>query len=99
MPREHAVRGHLALAQPHERLDLAGEAGPGRQHRVLAAEVAGLPAQHVAEQHRGFVVEVVTGRDDVVAVLERGRLNRWRFESPHAPHGARRVAAAAPGMS
>ena len=76
MPLQHAVRRRLALAQPHERLHLAGEAGRRRQHRVLAAEVAGLPAQHVAEQHRGLVVEVVAGGDDVVAVVERGRVEQ-----------------------
>ena len=71
-PAQHAVGRGLPLAEPDERLHLAGEAGRGGQHRVLAAEVRGLPAQHVAEQHRGFVVEVVAGGDDVVAVFERG---------------------------
>ena len=65
---EHAVRRELALAQPNERLDLARESGRRRQHRMLAAEVLRVPPQHVAEQHRGFVVEVVTGREHVVAV-------------------------------
>ena len=60
------------------------------QHRVLATEVAGLPAQHVAEQHRGFVVEVVTGRDDVVAVLERGRVEEVALREP--ARAARRAA-------
>ena len=69
---EHAVGRELALAEPHERLHLAHEAGCCGQHRMLAAEVLDLPAQHVAEQHRRFVVEVVAGREHVVAVRERG---------------------------
>ena len=72
-PLEHAVRGHLALAEPVQRLHLAREPVGGREHRMLAGEVVEVPAQHVAEQHGGLVVEVVTGRDDVVAVLERER--------------------------
>ena len=62
----------------------------GREHRVLAPEVAGLPAQHVAEQHRGFVVEVVAGGDDVVAVLERGRVEEVALREP--ARAARRAA-------
>ena len=49
---------------------------------MLAAEVAGVPAQHVAEQHRGLVVEVVAGGDDVVAVLERGRVEEVALRQP-----------------
>ena len=64
---QHAVGRGLALAEPHERLHLAHEPGRRGQHGVLAAEVAGVPAEHVAEQDRGLVVEVVAGGDDVVA--------------------------------
>ena len=67
--------------------------GAAGQHRVLAAEVADVPPQHVAEQHRGFVVEVVAGREHVVAVASSAAsLNTWRFDSPHAEHGTRRIA-------
>ena len=57
---------------------------------MLAAEVAGVPAQHVAEEHRGLVVEVVAGRDDVVAVLERGRVEQVTLRQ--AARAARRAA-------
>ena len=38
---QHAVGRRLPLGQAHERLDLAGEPVPRRQHRELAAEVVG----------------------------------------------------------
>src|SRR5262245_10095676 len=85
---EHAVRGRFALCEPHERLHLAHEAGCRRQHRMLAAEVAGVPSQHVAEQHGGLVVEVVTGRDDVVAVIEGDGVEEVPFgESARSARG------------
>src|SRR5665213_358110 len=39
---------------------------------MLAPEILRLPPQHVAEQHRRLVVEIVAGREDVVAVTQRG---------------------------
>src|SRR5688500_3713881 len=39
---------------------------------MLAAEVVGMPVQYVAEEHRGFVVEVVARRDRVVVAVYRG---------------------------
>ena len=46
---------------------------------MLTAQVAGLPAQHVAEEDRRLVVEVVTGGDDVVAVLDGDRVEQVPF--------------------
>ena len=69
---EHAVRGDSRSPSRTSGFTLRTKPARRGQHRVLAAEVARLPAQHVAEQHRGFVVEVVPGREHVVAVVERG---------------------------
>jgi len=52
---------------------------------VLTAQVAGVPAQDVAEEDGGFVVEVVPGRDDPVAVLECGRVEEVPFGEPARP--------------
>ena len=49
---------------------------------LLAPEVPRLPAQHVAEQDRGLVVEVVPGRDDVVPVLERDGVEQVPLREP-----------------
>src|SRR3954454_18147569 len=76
---KQAVRGRLALPQPVERLDLPREAGARRQHGMLTPQVAGLPAQHVAEEDGRLVVEVVTGGDDVVAVLDGDRVEQMPF--------------------
>ena len=69
--RHDAVGSHLALAEAHQRLDLAREAVAGGQHRMLTTEVLGLPVQHVAEQHGGLVVEVVAGDEHVEAAVDR----------------------------
>ena len=91
---EHAVGRRLPLAEAHQRLDLAGEAVARGQHRQLAGEVLGVPPQHVAEQHGGFVVEVVAGGDARRSRPRRAAWsNRWRFDMPHAEHGTRSVAA------
>ena len=50
-----------------------------REHGQLAPEVLGLPAQHVAEQHGGFVVEIVAGSDDVVAVFAGSHVEEMTF--------------------
>ena len=54
-----------------------------------------VPAQHVAEQHRGFVVEVVTGREHVVAVVDRGLVEDVALRQParRARHALRRARA------
>ena len=83
---QHAVGGRLPFAQPDQRLDLAGEPVPGRQHRRLPAEVLGLPVQHVAQQDGRLVVEVVAGGHDVEAAVERGLVD----EVPLG-HAARRA--------
>ena len=49
---------------------------------MLAAEVTGVPTQHVAEQHRRFVVEVVAGREHVVTVRERGVVEHVPLRQP-----------------
>ena len=82
MPLTHAVGRHLALAEAHQRLDLAGEAVAGGQHRQLAAQVLGLPVQHVAEQHGRLVVEVVAGDDDVVAAVDGGLVEQVALRQP-----------------
>ena len=61
---------------------LRGKPSRAGQHRQLAAEVLGLPAQHVAEQHGGLVVEVVAGGDDVVAAVERGLVEQVALRQP-----------------
>ena len=66
---QHAVRRHLPLTQPNQRLDLAGKPVAASENRQLAGQVVGLPTQRVAEQHRRLVVEVVAGRHRVVAAL------------------------------
>src|SRR4051794_2408030 len=79
---QHAVRRHLALAQAHQGLDLAHEPGRRRQHRVLATQVACVPPEHVAQQHRRLVVEVVAGGDDVVAALDRRGIEEVALREP-----------------
>src|SRR4029077_18718773 len=68
---EHAVRGELTLPEANQRLHLADETRGRGERRMLATEVSRLPAQHVAEEHRRFVVEVVSRREDVVSVRHR----------------------------
>ena len=63
MPR---TMHHAAVSRSVRRtsgLTFFGKPVARRQHRQLAGEVVELPAQHVAEQHRRFVVEVVAGDD------------------------------------
>src|SRR5207244_11194144 len=49
---------------------------------VLTSEEFRLAAQHVAEQHRGFVVEVVPGGEDVVAVPGGGFVEDVALRQP-----------------
>ena len=79
---QHAVGGHLPLAQPDQRLDLAGEAVARRQDGILPAQVGEVPAQHVAEQHGRLVVEVVAGGDHVVAAVEGGLVEQVPLRQP-----------------
>ena len=96
MPRDDAVGGGLALGQADERLDLLRETRPGPASTgMLAAQVLGLPAQHVAEQDRGLVVEVVSGHQHVVAAVERRlveqvALGQTAGRARRAPGGLRR---------
>src|SRR6266536_3539062 len=76
---EHAVRGGLTLAQSVQRLDLPREPRRRGQHRMLAAQIARLPTQHVAQENRRLVVEVVAGGDDVVSVLDGDRVEQVAF--------------------
>ena len=60
------------------------------------AEVVGVPAQHVAEEHGGLVVEVVARRDDVVRAVERGLVEEMSLRQTargarHSPRGLRTV--------
>ena len=67
---------------------------------MLAAEVFGVPVQHVAEQHRGFVVEVVPRGDGVVVAVDRGLVEEMAFGESRTRCTAPRRAALAPlGMS
>src|SRR4051812_19828460 len=89
---EHAVRRRLPLTEPNERLHLPREPPLARQHGHLATEVLRLPAQHVAEQDRSFVVEVVAGGHHVVAVLTRRGVEQMTLREParrarYAPSG------------
>nr|WP_320412812.1 hypothetical protein [Candidatus Microthrix sp.] len=87
--RHHAVGGHLALPQADQRLHLAGKAVAGGQNGPLPAQVGHLPAQHVAEQHRSFVIEVVAGHQSVVAAVAGGFVEDVALR--HATGRARRA--------
>ena len=95
MPR---TRHHAAVSRSVSRtsgLTLRGKPRPRREHRQLAGEVVDVPAHRVAEQHRRLVVEIVTGDDDVVAAVERRRVEQLALRQParrarHAAGGHRR---------
>src|SRR5215211_379412 len=82
---QQAVRGRLALPESVQRLHLPREPGSRRQHGMLTAQVRSLPTQHVAEKDRRLVVEVVTGGDDVVAVLDGDRVEQVPFRESARP--------------
>ena len=46
---------------------------------MLAAQIARLPPENVAEENRRLVVEVVAGGDDVVSVLDGDRVEQVPF--------------------
>ena len=95
MPR---TTHHAAVSRSVRRtsgLTLRGKPVARREHRELAGEVLDLPAQRVAEQHGGLVVEVVAGDDDVVAAVERGLVEQVALAQParrarHPAGGPRR---------
>jgi hypothetical protein len=96
---EHAVGGGLALGHPVQRLDLLDQAGAGRlQDRELAGHGRGVPAQGVAEQHRGLVVQVVAGADDVVAAVQGGPVEHVALGQPAHPAGGAAAGAGRLGM-
>src|SRR5439155_24371425 len=72
-------RGGLALPEPVQRLDLPREPRCRGQHGMLAAQIARLPPENVAEENRRLVVEVVAGGDDVVSVLDGDRVEQVPF--------------------
>ena len=89
-----AVRGGLALGQAHERLHLLGKPVARGQHGKLPAEVFRVPRAACCR----------TARPPRRRGCGRWRArrsrrpraassNRWRFDSPHAEQGTRRVAA------
>ena len=76
---QHAVRGHLPLAQTDQRLDLAGEPVALRQDRILAPHVGQVPPQHVPEQHGRLVIEIVPGGHHVIVAIQGGLVEQMPF--------------------
>ena len=73
---QDGVGRRLALGQPEERFYLLDQAVFFGQHRRLPAQVARLPAKHVAEQRRRLVVQVVARGDHAELVVYATLLNR-----------------------
>ncbi len=88
MPRRTQYAAVSRSASRTSGLTLLGEAVAGRQHRELAAEVVGLPPQHVAEQDGRLVVEVVAGDDDVVAAAAGGVVEQVALRTGRTPSTA-----------
>ena len=81
-PRKHAISSRFALTKAYQRLDLAGEAVTTGQDRPLPGHVGEVPVEHVAEQNGRLVVQVVAGRDYVVAPVERGSVKDVALREP-----------------
>jgi hypothetical protein len=71
---QKTVGRSLELSHAVERFDLAHKAALGRQHRALAAQIGRIPTQHIGEQPRHLVVEVVAGGQGGKAVFIGERL-------------------------
>ena len=54
----------------------------GGERGRLTRERIGLPVEHVAEEHRRLVVQVVAGGDDRVAVLDGGPIHEVALAEP-----------------
>ena len=79
---QEGVRGCLQFGETMEGLHLLHHALARRKRRRLTGDRLGLPAERVAEQGRGLVVEIVAGRDHVESTFQGGAIEDVALREP-----------------